>query len=109
LYTVNTTNNPNFFKTVNVFNNGATVSKPATSLNATYITQVGRDLSFSLRISDFLAANPAYYFDRYGQTISPVPVSGLTSGAKYISTTLRVNGANIGHTIDIPVVLAYQP
>ena len=109
LYSVNATSNPDFFKTVNVFNNGATVSKPATSLNATYITQVGRDLSFSLRISDFLAANPAYYFDRYGQTISPVPVSGLTSGAKYISTTLRVNGANIGHTIDIPVVLAYQP
>ena len=109
LYSVNATSNPDFFKTINVFNNGATVSKPATSLNATYITQVGRDLSFSLRISDFLAANPAYYFDRYGQTISPVPVSGLTSGAKYISTTLRVNGANIGHTIDIPVVLAYQP
>ena len=109
LYSVNATSNPDFFKAVNVFNNGATVSKPARSLNATYITQVGRDLSFSLRISDFLAANPAYYFDRYGQTISPVPVSGLTSGAKYISTTLRVNGANIGHTIDIPVVLAYQP
>lgn len=109
LYTVNATNNAAFFKTVNVYNNGATVSKPATSLNATYISQVGKDLSFSLRISDFLASNPSYYFDRYGQTNASLPISGLSAAAKYISTTVRVNGANIGHSIDVPVILAYQP
>jgi len=109
LYTVNATNNPAFFKTVSVYNNGSTVSKPATSLNATYISQVGKDLAFSLRISDFLASNPSYYFDRYGQTNASLPISGLSASAKYISTTIRVNGANIGHSIDVPVVLAYQP
>ena len=109
LYTVNANNNPNFFKTVNVYNNGSTTTKPATSLNANYITQIGKDLSFSLRISDYLASNPAYYFSTYGQT-QATTISGLNSAtALHIFTSLRVIGANMGHTIDVPVVLIYQP
>jgi hypothetical protein len=109
LYSVDTTNNPNFFNTVNVYNNGSTVSAPATSLNATYISQVGKDLSFSLRISDFLASNPSYYFNTYG-SIQGTTISGLNSStALHIFTSIRVVGANIGHSIDVPVVLIYQP
>lgn len=109
LYSVNSSNNPNFFKTVNVYNNGATTSAPATSLNATYITQVGKDLAFSLRISDFLASNPSYYFNTYG-SIQGSTISGLNaSTALHIFTSLRIVGANLGHSIDVPVVLIYQP
>jgi len=109
LYKVNLTSNPNFFKVVNVYNNGSTTSAPATSINATYITQVGRDLSFSLRVSDFLAANPAYYFNTYGRTDAGATTIGLTASAKFIFTSIRVVGSNIGFTLDVPVVLAYQP
>jgi hypothetical protein len=109
LYKVNLVNNPNFFRTVNVYNNGSTTSAPATSINATYITQVGRDISFSLRISDFLAANPAYYFNTYGRTDAGATTIGLTASAKFIFTSIRVVGSNIGFTLDVPVVLAYQP
>jgi len=109
LYTVNATNNPNFFKAVNVFNNGSTTSRPATSLNVNNITQVGSDVAFSLRISDFIASNPAFYFNTYGQ-LRGTTISGLNSStALHIFTSLRVIGATIGHTIDIPVVLIYQP
>lgn len=109
LFTVNATNNPDFFKTVNVFNNGLTTASPATSINATFISQVGKDLSFSLRISDFLASNPAYYFNTYGSTRSSTIGSLNAATALHIYTTVRIMGVNIGHTIDIPVVLIYQP
>ena len=109
LYSVDVNNNPNFFKTVNVYNNGSTTSEPATSINATYISQVGRDLSFSLRISDFLASNPSYYFNTYGRTQTTTVGSLNISTALHIFTSLRVLGSNIGHSIDVPVVLIYQP
>lgn len=109
LFSVNSTTNPDFFKTVNVYNNGSTTSAPATSLLAGFTSQVGKDVSFSLRISDFLASNPAYYFTTYGST-QGTTISGLNSAtARHIFTSLRIAGANIGHTIDIPVVLIYQP
>mgnify|MGYP003335501803 CR=1 FL=1 len=109
LYSLNVTNNPNFFKVVNVYNNGSTTSAPATSLNASYLSQVGRDLSFSIRISDFLAANPSYYFNTYGRIVAST-ISGLNaSTALHIFTSVRVMGANIGHSLDVPVVLIYQP
>jgi len=109
LFSVNSTTNTDFFRAVNVYNNGATTSAPATSLRASYLSQVGLDLSFSLRISDFLASNPSYYFTTYGRT-QGTTISGLNSAtALHIFTSLRVMGANIGHTIDVPVVLIYQP
>lgn len=110
LYTVNVTANPAFFKAVNVYNNGQTTSAPATSLSATYLSQVGKDISFSLRISDFLASNPSYYFSTYGRTdAGNATTLGLSASAQFIFTSLRIVGSNIGCSIDIPVVLAYQP
>lgn len=109
VYTINSTITPDFFRTVNVYNNGSTTSAPATSLNATYLSQVGKDVSFSLRISDFLASNPSYYFTTYGRT-QGTTISGLNSAtALHIFTSVRVMGANIGHSLDVPVVLIYQP
>lgn len=81
----------------------------ATSLSALSLQQVGKELQFSLQLSDFLASNPSYYFTTYGQSytgqVGTAYPSSLT--ATVISTVVRVVGDNYGFSVDIPVKLFY--
>ena len=68
VYKVDVTNNQNFFGDVETYNAG-TVTNLATSLNALSIDQVGKELQFSLKISNILASNPSYYFSTFGSAV----------------------------------------
>ena len=75
--------------------------------------QVGKELQFSLQISDFLAANLSYYFTTYGQLATGVLTTAATTvsadGSTYvISTFVRVVGDSYGFAVDIPVKLFYK-
>lgn len=112
VYKVDVVNNPNFFGEVETYNDG-TVTKLATSLNALGIDQVGKELQFSLKISNILASNPSYYFTTFGSALGTgYIVSGKTLGSSdgiyMISTTVRVVGNTYGYSIDIPVKLFYK-
>lgn len=79
----------------------------ATSLAASTLQQVGKEVQFSLQLSDFLASNPSYYFSTYGTSYAGgIGSSGIVSST-VISTTVRVVGDNLGFAIDIPVKIFY--
>ena len=79
------------------------------SLSALSLQQVGKELQFSLQLSDFLASNPSYYFTTYGQSYTgQVGTAYPTSfTSTVISTIIRVVGDNYGFSVDIPVKLFY--
>lgn len=79
----------------------------ATSLAASTLEQVGKEIQFSLQLSDFLASNPSYYFTTYGTSYTGNIGSSASVTATVISTTVRVVGDNYGFAIDIPVKLFY--
>lgn len=104
--------NSTFFGDVEQYNDG-NQTKLLTSLNASSIEQVGKELQFSLKISSILASNPSYYFTTFGQAVSAGSIiSGKTvSGGDniyVISTFVRVEGANYGYGLDIPINLYYK-
>jgi hypothetical protein len=109
VYVLNKTLNASYFGDTTVYNNG-TQQKLATSLLASSLSQVGKELQFSLRMSDNLASNPSYYFSTYGTdfegTVAGLSISALNS-VKVISTTVRVVGNSFGFSVDIPVKLFY--
>jgi hypothetical protein len=110
VYRVDAFNNSTFFGDIEQYNDGNT-TKLATSLNALSIDQVGKELQFSVKISNILASNPSYYFTTFGSLFSGT-VSGKsvsTSDNVYvISTTVRVVGVTYGYSIDVPVKLFYK-
>lgn len=102
---------PNFFAPVEVKPAVNNVSQLATSLATSLPNQVGRELQFSLQISDFLAANLSYYFTTYGITYPGTSLGGVSTAGNtiyQISTTVRVVGDNYGFAVDIPVKLFYK-
>lgn len=102
---------PNFFGPVEVKPSVNNVSQLATSLATSLPNQVGRELQFSLQISDFLAANLAYYFSTYGSiftgTLGSTAIT-VPEAVYQISTTVRVVGDNYGFAVDIPIKLFYK-
>lgn len=112
VYKIDVFNNQNFFGDVETYNDG-NQTKLATSLNALSLDQVGKELQFSLKISNILASNPSYYFSTFG-TILPNSyiVSGKTvsysDNIYVISTTVRVVGNTYGYAVDVPVKLFYK-
>jgi hypothetical protein len=106
------TDTPNFFAPVEVKPAVNNVSQLATSLATSLPNQVGRELQFSLQVSDFLAANLAYYFTTYGQQYTGTITAGVTVTAPQavyeISTMVRVVGDNYGFAVDVPVKLYYK-
>jgi len=99
-----------FFGSVGEYNNG-TNTVLATSIRASSKDQVGKELQFSLKISDFLASNPSFYFSTYGASFSgTVAGASVSSGdaVSMISTTVRVLGNTYGFSVDIPVKLFYK-
>ena len=110
MYVFNASLNPSYFGDVAVYNNG-TQTKLATSIQATSLAQLGKELQFSLRLSDELASNPSYYFSNYGtsfaSTVAGLSVSGGDS-VSVISTIVRVVGNNYGFSVDVPVKLFYK-
>lgn len=102
---------PNFFGPVEVKPSVNNVSQLATSLATSLPNQVGRELQFSLQISDFLAANLSYYFSTYGTSFTGnlgSTVVGAGDSVSSISTTVRVVGDNYGFAVDIPIKLFYK-
>lgn len=102
---------PNFFGPVEVKPSVNNVSQLATSLATSLPNQVGRELQFSLQISDFLAANLSYYFSTYGISYPGATLGGVSTsgqGVYQISTTVRVVGDNYGFAVDIPIKLFYK-
>jgi len=110
VYVLNKVTDPSYFGDIGVYNNG-TQQKLATSLLASSLSQVGKELQFSLRLSDNLASNPSYYFSTYGSsftsTVAGLSVSGGDS-VSVISTIVRIVGNNFGFSVDIPVKLFYK-
>jgi hypothetical protein len=112
VYKVDLFNNQSFFGSPETYNDG-NVTKIASSLNASNIDQVGRELQFSLKISNILASNPSYYFTTFG---SLLPNSSVVSGKTInssdtvymISTTVRIVGNTYGYSVDVPVKLFYK-
>lgn len=112
VYKVDIVNNSTFFGDIETYNAG-TVTNLATSLNALSVDQVGKELQFSLKVSNILASNPSYYFTTFGTALGTgYVVSGKTvagsDGIYMISTTVRVVGNTYGYSIDIPVKLFYK-
>jgi hypothetical protein len=69
--------------------------------------QVGKEVQFSLQLSDFIANNPSYYFSTYGSSVSlTAPIATGTYQA--ITTFVRVVGDNYGFSVDVPVTLLYK-
>ena len=75
------------------------------------MNQVGKELQFSLRLSNDLASNPSYYFNTFGSSFTSV-VANKTAIAgdnvSMISTVVRVVGNKYGFSLDIPVKLFYK-
>lgn len=102
VYKVSVNLDPTYFGDVETYQVSNTTSL-ATSLQASFLNQVGKELQFSLELSDFLASNPSYYFSTYGQTYGG-NLAGVTAiAASMISTFVRVVSDNYGFGIDIPV------
>jgi len=102
VYKLSVSNDPTYFGDVEstTVNNATTL---ATSLSALSLQQVGKEVQFSLQLSDFVANNPSYYFSTYGSSVT------LTAGTfTAINTFVRVVGDNYGFSIDIPVTLLYK-
>lgn len=112
IYNLSVSLNPTYFGDITTYNDG-TQPRLATSLNASNLSQVGKELQFSLRLSDDLASNPSYYFTTYGtlvgtgRTIAGKSISS-SDGVYEISTIVRVMGNNYGFSVDIPVKLYYK-
>jgi hypothetical protein len=110
MYKINADLNPTYFGTIATYNQG-TQTKLATSLLASNVSQVGKELQFSLQLSNDLASNPSYYFSTYGTSFTST-VAGLSVSAgdsvSVISTTVRVVGNRYGFSVDIPVKLFYK-
>lgn len=114
VYNLSVSLNPTYFGDILTYNDG-TQPRLATSLNASNLSQVGKELQFSLRLSDDLASNPSYYFSTYGRLVgspSSQTVAGKTvtssDNVYEISTIVRVMGNNYGFSVDIPVKLYYK-
>jgi hypothetical protein len=112
VYALNSTINPSYFGTVTTYNDG-TQTKLATSIRASNLNQVGKELQFSLRLSNDLASNPSYYFSTFGTAVGTGQIiAGKTvsssDGVSVISTMVRVVGNRYGFSIDIPVKLFYK-
>ena len=110
MYILDTVQNPTYFGFVGTYNDG-TQTKLATSLLASNLSQVGRELQFSLKLSNDLASNPSYYFSTFGtsfaSTVAGKSVTGA-EGVSVISTIVRVVGNTYGFSVDIPVKLFYK-
>jgi len=109
VYFVSADNNA-FFGDIQTYNDGIQ-TKLATSLRASSLAQVGKELQFSLRVSQDLASNPSYYFTTFGSLFSgTVAGKAITAadGVYMISTTVRVMGNTYGFSLDIPVKLFYK-
>ena len=102
VYKISVNNDPTYFGDVEstTVNNATTL---ASSLATNLIQQVGKEVQFSLQLSDFIANNPSYYFSTYGSSVT------LTAGTfTAINTFVRVVGDNYGFSVDIPVTLLYK-
>ena len=102
VYKISVNNDPTYFGDVEstTVNNATTL---ASSLATNLIQQVGKEVQFSLQLSDFIANNPSYYFSTYGSSVT------LTAGAfTAINTFVRVVGDNYGFSVDVPVTLLYK-
>ena len=103
-----------FFGSIKSYDVGTGVTSLATDLRANLPNQIAtKELQFSLRISKFVAANPQFYFTKYGQVFSGnIDGFGAVSPSDnvfVISTYVRVVGSNYGFATELPVKLFYKP
>ena len=106
VYKLSVNTDPTYFGDIEstTVNNATTL---ATSLAASLPQQVGKEIQFSLQLSDFVANNPSYYFTTYG-TDATLTLSSTSNTYKIINTFVRVVGDNYGFSIDVPVTLVYK-
>jgi len=106
VYKISVNTDPTYFGDVEttIVNSVPTI---ATSLATNSTQQVGKEVQFSLQLSDFIANNPSYYFSTYGSSVSlTAPIATGTYQA--ITTFVRVVGDNYGFSVDVPVTLLYK-
>lgn len=107
IYKLSINSDPTYFGDVESTTvNNSTVL--ATSLAALSRNSVGKEIQFSLQVSDFIANNPSYYFNTYG-TSQSLMLDGITSLTYLtINTFVRVVGDGYGFAVDVPVTLVYK-
>lgn len=106
VYKLSVKNDPSYFGDVETYQVSNSTSL-ATDLAASSINQVGKEVQFSLQLSDFVANNPSYYFTTYGQSYTGAIGTSASVTATYISTVIRIVGDNYGFSVDIPIKLFY--